>query len=246
MPEAQRARDSSANIQTETVRLQNIIDRLLALSAIEARKTLDVAAPGRPGETGAPRVRRSPAGGRDRKAARDLSLRLDDKPVVQGEEFLLEMAVANLLQNAIDFSPARNDGTITVTLTETADWRARPGCRSTTSGAGVPNYARDRVFDRFYSLQHPDTGRKSSGLGLCFVREAAELHGGSAKLEDRATRRHARHLRAAVRAGDDQVVATISNRQPHRARERYCSSALPNLCSSTSPSSTISPATGYR
>ena len=52
-------------------------------------------------------------------------------------------------------------------------------------GPGVPDYARERVFDRFYSLQHPDTGRKSSGLGLCFVREAAELHNGSAKLEDR-------------------------------------------------------------
>lgn len=100
--------------------------------------------------------------------------------VVQGEEFLLEMAVANLLQNAIDFSPAGS--TLTVTL-RSADRRAI--IHVDDEGSGVPDFARERVFDRFYSLQHPDTGRKSSGLGLCFVREAAEFHNGSAKLEDR-------------------------------------------------------------
>jgi two-component system sensor histidine kinase CreC len=55
----------------------------------------------------------------------------------------------------------------------------------TDQGPGIPDYALARVFERFYSLQHPATGRKSSGLGLCFVLEAAKLHGGEASVENR-------------------------------------------------------------
>ncbi|EMF99926.1 GHKL domain protein [Leptospira borgpetersenii str. Noumea 25] len=44
------------------------------------------------------------------------------------------------------------------------------------SGSGIPSYALERIFEKFYSLPRPDTGRKSSGLGLAFVREIAKLH----------------------------------------------------------------------
>jgi len=49
-------------------------------------------------------------------------------------------------------------------------------------GPGLPEYARDRVFEKFFSLARPDTGKKSTGLGLALVKEVAALHGGSAKL----------------------------------------------------------------
>ena len=49
-------------------------------------------------------------------------------------------------------------------------------------GPGIPGYALDKIFDRFYSLRRPDTGKKSSGLGLTFVREVASLHGGKIEL----------------------------------------------------------------
>ena len=50
------------------------------------------------------------------------------------------------------------------------------------NGPGIPDYAADKVFKHFYSLPRPRSGHKSSGLGLCFVRKCAELHGGSAQL----------------------------------------------------------------
>ena len=50
-------------------------------------------------------------------------------------------------------------------------------------GGGIPDYARDKVFDRFYSLRHHNSQRKGTGLGLTLVREAAELHGGTIHLE---------------------------------------------------------------
>src|SRR5690606_39377510 len=43
----------------------------------------------------------------------------------------------------------------------------------------LPIYALARLSERFYSLPRPDSGRKSTGLGLNFVAEVAALHGGA-------------------------------------------------------------------
>lgn len=51
-------------------------------------------------------------------------------------------------------------------------------------GPGIPDYCKEKVFDRFFSLQRPATGKKSTGLGLNFVREVAVLHGGEVSLEN--------------------------------------------------------------
>ncbi|MFM7181202.1 MAG: ATP-binding protein [Verrucomicrobiales bacterium] len=41
-----------------------------------------------------------------------------------------------------------------------------------------------KAFERLYSLPHSVIGRKGTGLGLAFVREAAHLHHGSARLSN--------------------------------------------------------------
>ena len=46
-------------------------------------------------------------------------------------------------------------------------------------GEPIPDYALPRVTERFYSLPRPGSGRKSTGLGLNFVQEVAQLHGGA-------------------------------------------------------------------
>jgi len=46
----------------------------------------------------------------------------------------------------------------------------------------VPDYAIGKIFDRFYSLPRADTREKSSGLGLCLVKEVSDLHGGTVRL----------------------------------------------------------------
>jgi len=72
-----------------------------------------------------------------------------------GERFLLRQAVVNLLQNALDFSPA--GGSVRLGA-------ARVGGRVELSvedeGPGVPNYALPRVFERFYSLPRPGSGAR--------------------------------------------------------------------------------------
>ena len=179
VPEAQRTRFLS-NIRVETERLQNIIDRLLALSAIESMKGLED-----------PQaivltdlVDEVCAIHQHSFEARNIELRKHaDGPVtVRGEAFLLEMAIGNLLQNALEFSP--DGGVVTISVMRDQDDRM-VDLVVEDDGPGIPDYAIERVFDRFYSLQHPTTGKKSSGLGLCFVLEAAKLHGGTARLVNR-------------------------------------------------------------
>jgi two-component system sensor histidine kinase CreC len=54
----------------------------------------------------------------------------------------------------------------------------------TDTGPGIPLYAAERIFERFYSLQRPDTGKKSSGLGLGVVKEIMQLHGGHVTVQN--------------------------------------------------------------
>ncbi len=177
LPPGRRAK-FLANIRAESDRLGHIIDRLLALSELEAKKSIDASGPVDLAEL----LQRVAADHAAALEAKDLHLQIDTAAgsSIEADAFLLEMAAANLLQNAIDFSP--RGGRIDI-----ATQRAGSSLKLhfDDRGPGVPDYARERAFDRFFSLVHPDTGRKSSGLGLCFVREAAELHGGSAALEPR-------------------------------------------------------------
>ena len=99
---------------------------------------------------------------------------------VWGESFLLRQALSNLIDNAVAFSPEQ--GVIEI-LGERSE--AAVILRIRDQGTGIPDYALQRLFERFYSLPRPDTGRKSTGLGLAFVREVATLHQGRVEVGNR-------------------------------------------------------------
>ena len=182
---AERREKFLANIQAEADRLQNIIDRLLALSALESRKSLD-----HPERLALADLIHAVCAqlqsGAEARGQR-IEIAIAAPVEVNGEAFLLESALSNLLQNAMDFSP--DGGAIQVRL-NAVDAFAEIVVED--EGQGIPDYAVPRIFERFYSLQRPANGRKSSGLGLCFVREAAALHGGNIAVENRPDRRGAR------------------------------------------------------
>jgi two-component system, OmpR family, sensor histidine kinase CreC len=165
------------SIRAETGRLQLLVDRILELSALEARRSLtdvqglDLAEIGR--EVAASAL---PLCQRKRLV---LAVSLDGLPPVPGDPLLVRQALMNLVHNAIRWTP--EGGRIDVTgavegphvVLAVAD-----------TGAGVPDYARPRVFEKFYSVPLPGEGR-GTGLGLPFVREVALLHGGDAVLDNR-------------------------------------------------------------
>jgi two-component system, OmpR family, sensor histidine kinase CreC len=105
--------------------------------------------------------------------------------VLQADSFLLGQAVYNLLENALDFSPPNT--TVNITVIEE---NSQIQIQIKDQGAGIPDYALDKIFDKFYSLPRPENspnaGQKSTGLGLNFVQEVAKLHGGSVSLKNHA------------------------------------------------------------
>jgi signal transduction histidine kinase len=99
---------------------------------------------------------------------------------VRGDEDLLREAVANLVDNAVKFTPA--DGTVQVAAT-TVDGRACVEVRDT--GPGVATADRELIFRRFYRAAPGDAGA-GHGLGLSIARNIAELHGFELRVEDNA------------------------------------------------------------
>ncbi len=100
---------------------------------------------------------------------------------IKSDGFLLGQGIYNLLENALDFSATNS--LIQINVLEEAN---HIQICIQDQGVGIPDYALDKVFDKFYSLPRPRTHQKSTGLGLNFVQEVAKLHGGSVTLSNNA------------------------------------------------------------
>jgi two-component system sensor histidine kinase CreC len=176
MPEADRQR-FIANVGRETQRVQELVDRMMELTALERRRALGPTEP----VPLRPLLQDLAASAEAAGAPRHLRVVLEDGSdvSVDGDALLLRRAVGNLLDNAIDFSPP--GGQVEVTLAIKGR-QAEIGVRD--HGPGIPDYADHKVFEKFYSLARPGTQRKSTGLGLPFVREIAALHHGRVTLRN--------------------------------------------------------------
>lgn len=180
LPEAERQRFSSA-IGEQARRLQQIIERMLQLARVEQLQTPE----GSKEILLADLARQCLAARAAALEQRQLQSRLEIQGEAaqyrcRGDAFLLQQALFNLIDNAIDFSPP--GGEIRVSLRQEGEHQE---IAVADQGAGAPDYALPQLFERFYSLPHPATGRKSTGLGLPFVREVARLHGGDARFSNR-------------------------------------------------------------
>ncbi|VTU12780.1 Sensor protein CreC [Variovorax sp. SRS16] len=174
MPQAERER-FLANIAHETLRIQEIVDRMMELTALETRRALERT------QTVAlvPLLEEVAASAQAAAAAREVRVlvSIDAPASTEGDPFLLRRAVSNLLDNAIDFSPSGSEVVLALRSTSRV---ARITVRD--HGKGIPDYAKDKVFEKFYSLARPHTQKKSTGLGLAFVKEIATLHRGRVEL----------------------------------------------------------------
>lgn len=181
MPATDRQR-FVANIRGQSERLAQMIRKLLALAAVEQQQRLDTTE----------RVELLPLLGtlvnelEPRARQRGVTLAIEPGigpvPSVPGDPFLLRQALANLLENALDFAPAGSTVQVGVTGNGTA---GQVSIEVADRGPGIPDYALPRLFERFYSLPRPGGQDKSTGLGLCFVREVANLHKGEIVLANR-------------------------------------------------------------
>jgi hypothetical protein len=107
-----------------------------------------------------------------------LAVDLPETLPAYGDGALIQQAVANLVDNAVKFSPPNG----TVRLTAAA---APHGLQIMVAdqGAGIPTDERDKATERFYRGEAARS-TPGSGLGLALVQAVAGLHGGTLHLED--------------------------------------------------------------
>lgn len=176
MPAADKRR-FLGNISAEALRADRLLAKLLELSIIEGKAALDVS------EVMDLRLLLERVVSETLPMAELAGVKVElikaqHPAMAQGDPFILRAAIMSLLENAIDFSPA--GGTVTVGLETEGEFHR---IVIADTGEGIPAFARDKVFERFFSLRHMRSGRKGTGLGLTLVREAADLHQGSVTLD---------------------------------------------------------------
>ena len=174
LPTEQRARFLS-NVVTQTERIQHIVERLLDLSELENAerlKTKEKVAL----ESVFNQVYESQ---RDYAQSFNLTLKcLSNNLTLKGDAFLIEQAVTNLVKNAIEHAVRESK----ITIVAERNNSGRVTISVTNEGQDIPEYALPNLFDRFYSLPNRE-GNKGSGIGLSFVKEIAQLHGGDVKVD---------------------------------------------------------------
>lgn len=185
------------NINTSNRRMARLVDKMLSLAKLEGltelvnasefdlKPTLDRLL-----------LEREP---QIRKRSLQVNKPAMDHLPMYGDKLLISQALANLLDNAIDF--CRDGGKVSIAV-ETARGNYRVSVFN--QGEPIPEYALTRMFERFFSLPRPGSDQnpnavKSTGLGLSFVQEIMKLHGGKVR----------------IRNVEDGVQATLAWSAPH-------------------------------
>ena len=165
-----------AIIEAESRRLGELSDNLLRLTSLESERE-----PLRPEPFALDRqVRQVILAAEPLWAAKGIAVEASlDPTTIHGDAALLAHVWANLLDNAVKFTP--EGGRISVTLTAGTQVAQ---VRVSDSGPGIPDEARDRIFERFFKADASrDRRTPGSGLGLALARKIVELHGGSIRAE---------------------------------------------------------------
>ena len=168
------------NILESNKHMDLLVNRLLDLSRIERREALKNVETLKIKEV-IQTVLKAPS---REKTILDKGLKIDiqinSNASLKAEKILLEQAIGNIINNALDFSPS--SGTITIKASQT---NAAISIIVLDDGPGIPPQVINKLFTRFFSVSRPDTGVRGNGLGLRFVRKIMKLHGGEVSLQNR-------------------------------------------------------------
>ncbi|WP_093637284.1 cell wall metabolism sensor histidine kinase WalK [Streptomyces sp. 2224.1] len=166
----------AGRMQNEATRLTNLVQELIDLSRVQNDNPLEDAEPVRVDELVAEAMDRC----RQQAGAKQITMAVGGAAElhVWGNRGQLAAALGNLVENAVNYSPAR-------TRVGIAGRRvSAPGgdlieIAVTDQGIGISEKDRDRVFERFYRVD-PARSRATggTGLGLAIVKHVAASHGG--------------------------------------------------------------------
>jgi two-component system, OmpR family, sensor histidine kinase CreC len=178
LPADDRAR-FALQVQEQSLRLRDIVDRMLELSRLEGQRAIanprPVALLALIDEVATAHVPLA--------IQRGIALAWEarDDVTLAGEPESLLLLFSNLWSNALDFAP---EGSAIAVSLRRIGTEAVFTMRDT--GPGVSDFALPQLGQRFFSLPRPRDGRRGSGLGLAIVRQAAALHGGQVGFQQAA------------------------------------------------------------
>jgi NtrC-family two-component system sensor histidine kinase KinB len=183
----ERDRELVATALVGVEQLAATVAEFLDLTHIEAgqlRLHLDVVDVGRLVAHAVDAIRSS---AEEAKIPLEVDVALERPALLRGDAARLAVVLSNILTNALKYT--QSGGTIRVHA-GLAGRRGPPAMlqiRVTDSGPGVPEEFRDRVFQKFFRVEHhrpgTDEGVRGSGIGLYVAREIVEAHGGSIECE---------------------------------------------------------------
>lgn len=100
-------------------------------------------------------------------------------PEIRADQEKLQRVVANLLDNALKFTPP--GGRVELLIEDAGDDVL---ITVTDTGPGVPEEFRERIFERFSQVPGTTSSRRGTGLGLAFAKLAVEAHSGQIWVEE--------------------------------------------------------------
>ncbi|MDX6744998.1 sensor histidine kinase [Actinocorallia sp. A-T 12471] len=166
----------AGRMQLEAARLSSLVQDLITLSHVQGEEPLAQEEPVAVDDIVADAVDRATLAAEAREI--HFSVAVASDLYVKGDEELLVMALKNLVDNAIAYSPERTKVAIT-TRVMTQDDRRYAEISVTDQGIGIPERELERIFERFYRVD-PARSRQTggTGLGLAIVKHVATKHGG--------------------------------------------------------------------
>lgn len=113
-----------------------------------------------------------------------------DPPTVLGDPVRLSVVLDNVMSNALKYTPYGGSVSIELSARGAAEGSPERRARVTISdsGPGIPEEFHDRVFEKFFRVEHhlpgTEAGVRGSGIGLYICRQVVELHGGVIRCEN--------------------------------------------------------------
>ena len=181
----EEAREFLSIISNESQRLSRMINTFLAVTQLEAADKQEVLKIPLKLDDVVRETISSLLPVAKKKRIRLVEVPASKMPPVAADKSLITQVVTNLVGNAIKYSPERTTVTIS-TLLEADSVRVCVEDR----GYGIPPESVDRVWEKFYRVARDgqEKDEESTGLGLSFVREVVEQHGGDVALESEVGR----------------------------------------------------------
>lgn len=108
-----------------------------------------------------------------------LDLQINEQIKLNGDRDLLFQMLANLIDNAIKYTPEQ--GKVSISLSQIKDQAI---IQVADSGVGVGDALKKKVFQRFFRVEASRSCQPGNGLGLSLVQAVIKLHSGTVSLED--------------------------------------------------------------